>query len=168
MKPRGLTVVAILLALGTVLYAFMPNIAGVTPDMVYVVTTLALLLVRPKIGFALAIGIVAGVLSMVFSKSSVPVVNVVTHPIGVVLATLVITYTPDRRGYEIWKPITASLVYGIASGGLAITFFWQLANLPTSVYLLGMWPTVLITSAIAAFINVILYVVARRISFAPA
>ena len=56
MKPRDLTVVVILLALGTVIYAFMPNIAGVTPDMVYVFTTLALLLVRPKIGFALAIG----------------------------------------------------------------------------------------------------------------
>ncbi len=168
MKPRDSTVVVILLALGTVIYAFMPNIAGVTPDMVYVFATLALLLVRPKMRFALAIGIVAGVLSMVFSKSSVPVVNVVTHPIGVVLATLIITYTPDRRGYEIWKPIAASMVYGIASGGLAITFFWQLSNLPTSVYLLGMWPTVLITSAIAAFINVILYSVARRLSFAPA
>jgi hypothetical protein len=58
-KRRDLPVVVILLALGTVLYAFMPNIAGVTPDMVYVFTTLALLLVRPKLGFALAIGIVA-------------------------------------------------------------------------------------------------------------
>jgi len=105
---------------------------------------------------------------MVFSKSSVPVVNVVTHPIGVLLATLVISYTPDRQGYEIWKPIAASMVYGIASGGLAITFFWQLAKLPTSVYFLVMWPTVLITSATAAFINVILYSVARRVSLAPA
>jgi hypothetical protein len=113
-KRRDLPVVVILLALGTVLYTFMPNIAGVTPDMVYVFITLALLLVRPKLGFALAIGIVAGVLSMVFSKSSVPVVNVVTHPIGVVLATLVITYTPDRRGYEIWKPIAASM-YTVSS-----------------------------------------------------
>jgi hypothetical protein len=168
MKPRDLALVVIFLALGTVLYAFMPNIAGVTPDMVYVFTTLALLLVRPRTGSALAIGVGAGVLSMVFSESSAPVVNVVTHPIGVVLATLVITYTPDRRGYELWKPIAASMVYGIASGGLAITFFWRLADLPTSAYLLGMWPTVLITSAIAAFINVILYGVARRVSFAPA
>ena len=137
MKPRDLAVVVILLALGTVLYAFMPNISGVTPDMVYVFTTQALLLVRPKIGIALAIGIVAGVLSMVFSKSSVPVVNVVTHPIGVVLAALVITYTPDRRSYEIWKPIAASLVYGIASGGLAVTFFGNWLVFPLRYYYLA-------------------------------
>ena len=59
MKSRDLALVAILLAVGTVIYAFTPNLGVMTPDTVASFAVLAILLVRPKLSAGLGIGIVA-------------------------------------------------------------------------------------------------------------
>jgi len=58
--------VALLLAVGAVLYTVTPSIGLVTPDTVVTFAALAILLVRPKLLPGLAIGVVAGLLGMAF------------------------------------------------------------------------------------------------------
>ncbi len=157
MKPRDLVLVAILLAIGTVLYAFVPNIANVTPDFVYVFATLALLLVRPKMGAAIGIGVVAAILGMAFSKSAVPWINIPGHILGVMAGAWYISYTPDNENFRRVKPLIGATIYGLIGGGIAVTLIWIFAGLPIQAYLFGMWPLVFVTTAIAAVINLILY-----------
>ena len=131
MKSRDLALVAILLAIGAVLNAFMPNLGVITPDTVVTFSALAILLIVPKPGAGLGIGIVAGVLAMFFSKSSIAWFNIPAHAIGALLATLVAALPTDLKiGAVPFKPALGSAAYGAIGGGIFITGMLVAQNLP--------------------------------------
>jgi len=158
MKSRDSILVVLLLALGAVAYMFTPSIGLVTPDTVVTFAALAILLVRPKLLPGLIIGVVAGMLGMAFSKSSIAWFNIPGH-VGGALATAVVALSVGElmTGPVAWKPAVGALAYGVVSGGLFITAMLVLGMFPFQVYLSAGWAQVLLSTLSSVVICMVLY-----------
>jgi hypothetical protein len=164
MKSRDLALIAILLAIGAVIYLFTPNIGMITPDTVVTFAALAILLVRPKLLEGLGIGIIAGLLGMFFSKSSIAWFNVPAHAIGaLVTAGVTLVVGELMTGPIAWKPAVGALAYGVVSGGLFITAMLVAQIFPFQVYLAAGWPQVLLSTLSSIIICMILYLPAKAL-----
>lgn len=127
-RSKQLAVVAVLIAIGAVLRMFSPPIAGITPNFVIAMYCLSILLVRPGVGGALGIGLVSGFVAMMFSKSPIPYLNLMTEPAGALACALVVRYLPELslKGLP-FKPALAATIGTLASGTLYITLNFQFA-----------------------------------------
>lgn len=164
MKTRDLALVAILLAIGAVLYAFTPNIGVITPDTVVTFAALAILLVRPKVWSGFGIGVVAGVLGMFFSKSSIAWFNIPAHAIGALVTALVAIGVGElKTGALPWKPALGALAYGVVSGGLFISAMLIAGIFPFQVYITAGWAQVFLSTLSSIIICMILYVPAKSL-----
>lgn len=156
-KTKEIAVVAFLIAIGAVLRMFSPAIFGITPNFVIAMYCLAILLLRPKIGTALGIGIVAGAVSMIFSKSPIPYLNLATEPAGALVCALLASYLPEFsvKNYS-FKPAVATLIGTLVSGGLYVVLNFKLAlGLPA-------------TAMQAAFVGVVIPVAVINLVIAQA
>jgi hypothetical protein len=158
MKSRDSTLVALLLVIGAVLYMFTPNIGVITPDTVVTFAALAILLVRPKLLPGLGIGIVAGLLGMFFSKSSIAWFNIPASAMGA-LATAVVVLSVGElmTGPVAWKPAVGALTYCVVSGGLFITALLIAGVFPFQVYITAGWVQVLLSTLSSIIICMVLY-----------
>jgi hypothetical protein len=164
MKSRDLALAAILIAIGAVLYAFTPNIGIITPDTVVTFAALAILLIRPKPLAGLGIGIVAGLLAMFFSKSSIAWFNVPAHAIGAWVTALVAVGVGElKTGPIAWKPALGALAYSVVSGGLFITAMLVIGIFPFQVYITAGWAQVLLSTLSSIVICMILYLPAKAL-----
>jgi len=164
MKSRDSTLVALLLITGAVLYMFTPNIGVVTPDTVVTFAALAILLVRPKLLPGLAVGVVAGLLGMAFSKSSIAWFNIPGH-VGGALATAAVALGVGElmTGPVAWKPAVGALAYGVVSGGLFITAMLVLGIFPFQVYITAGWSQVLLSTLSSIIICMVLYLPVKSV-----
>ncbi len=116
LSTRDLILAGILLAAGAVIRAFFPKLP-VTPNFIIAMYCLTILLVRPRLLEALAIGVVSAILSQLTSGSPVPFLNFVSEPIGCLVA-----YALTRPRYRLaigsytFKPSLVTLLSTIASG----------------------------------------------------
>ena len=164
MKSRDLALVAILLAIGAVLYMFTPNIGAITPDQVATFAALAIMLVRPKLLPSLGIGFVAGLLGMFFSKSSIAWFNVPAHMLSALCAALVAAKVGElKTGPISWKPAAVAIAYGVPGGGAFITAMLAFGIFPFQVYLGVGWPQVLLSVLSSIVIDMILYPPAKAL-----
>lgn len=164
MKSRDLALVAILLAIGAVLYLFTPNIGVITPDTVVTFAALAIMLVRPKPLTGLGIGIIAGLLGMFFSKSSIAWFNVPAHAVGALVTALVTLAVGElMTGPIAWKPAVGALAYGVVSGGLFITALLLSGVFPFQVYITAGWGQVFLSTLSSIIICMILYLPAKSL-----
>ena len=164
MKSRDLALIAILLAIGTVLYAFVPNIGTVTPDLIVAFVVLAILLVRPKPLEGLGIGIVSGLLSMFFSKSSIAWFNIPAHAAGGFFTALLTYRTGEwMSGPFSWRPVYGTVIHTLISGGLFVTGLLVAGIFPFQVYITVAWVQVLLTMVVNCIINAILYLPAKKL-----
>lgn len=162
MKSRDLALIAILLAIGAVVYLFTPNIGIITPDTVVTFAVLAIVLVNPNLPTGLGIGIVAGLLSMFFSKSPIAWFNVPAHIIGALVATLAAGKLGElMTGSISWKPAVGVFVYNVLGGGLFITAMLVTNLFPFEVYIAMGWPQVLLSTLSGIVIDMILYLPAK-------
>ncbi len=159
MKSRDLALVAILLAIGAVIYAFTPSIGGVfTIDTVASFAVLGILLVRPNLSAGVGIGLVAGLIGMFFSKSPIAWFNVVVHICGASVATWVTLHTGEIKvGGISWKPAVVVTSYKLVAAGLFITTQLLLGITPLRAYLTIAWPSVLLSTLSGIVICMILY-----------
>jgi hypothetical protein len=164
MRSRDSILVVLLLAVGAVLYMFTPSIGLVTPDTVVTFAALAILLVRPKMLPGLIIGVVAGMLGMAFSKSSIAWFNIPGH-VGGALATAVVAVSVGElmTGPVAWKPAVGALAYGVVSGGLFITAMLILGIFPFQVYMTAGWTQVLLSTLSSVVICMVLYLPAKSV-----
>jgi hypothetical protein len=164
MKSRDSILVVLLLAVGAVLYMFTPSIGLVTPDTVVTFAALAILLVRPKMLSGLIVGVVAGLLGMAFSKSSIAWFNIPGH-VGGALATAVVAVKMGElmTGPVAWKPAMGALAYGVVSGGLFITAMLVLGIFPFQVYMTAGWTQVLLSTLSSVVICMVLYLPAKSV-----
>jgi len=164
MRSRDSILVVLLLAVGAVLYMFTPSIGLVTPDTVVTFAALAILLVRPKMLSGLIIGVVAGLLGMAFSKSSIAWFNIPGH-VGGALATAVVAVKMGElmTGPVAWKPAMGALAYGVVSGGLFITAMLVLGIFPFQVYMTAGWTQVLLSTLSSVVICMVLYLPAKSV-----
>ena len=164
MKSRDLALVAIMLAIGAVLYAFTPNIGIITPDTVVTFAALAILLVLPKPATGFGIGVVAGLLAMFFSKSSIAWFNIPAHAFGALATAFVALKVGElKTGKIAWKPALGALAYGVVSGGLFITAMLIAGIFPFEVYLAAGWTQVLLSTASSIVICLLLYSPAKAL-----
>lgn len=165
-RTKQVAVVAVLIAIGAVLRAFSPPIAGITPNFVIAMYCLSILLVRPNIGGALGIGLVGGAVAMMFSKSPIPYLNLITEPCGALACAIIVRYLPDMSlGSYSFKPTLATTIGTLASGMLYITLNFKFAlNLPPEKFIIA-WKTAFIMVVIpVTVINAVL----AQILYAPA
>jgi len=165
MKSRDLALVAILLAIGAVIYAFTPSIGGIfTIDTVASFAVLGILLVRPKLAAGVGIGVVAGLIGMFFSKSSIAWFNVVVHICGAFVGTWVTIHTGELKVAGVsWKPAVVVTCYKIVAAGLFITTSLLLGFLPLTAYFTVAWPSVLLSTLSGILICMILYPPAKKL-----
>jgi hypothetical protein len=165
MKSRDLALIAILLAIGAVIYAFTPSIGGIfTIDTVASFAVLGILLVRPKLAAGVGIGVVAGLISMFFSKSSIAWFNVVVHICGAFVATWVTLRIGEvKLGGLSWKPAVVVTCYKIVAAGLFITTSLLLGFTPWTAYWTVAWPSVLLSTLSGIVICMVLYPPAKAL-----
>ncbi len=165
MKSRDLALVAILLAIGAVIYAFTPSIGGVfTIDTVASFAVLGILLVRPKLSAGVGIGIVAGLIGMFFSKSPIAWFNVVVHICGAFVATWVTLRIGELKFVGLsWKPAVVVTCYKIVAAGLFITTSLLLGFTPLTAYFTVAWPSVLLSTLSGIVICMVLYPPAKAL-----
>lgn len=162
MKSRDLALAAILLAIGSVIYAFTPNFGVMTPDTVASFAVLAILLIRPKLSAGMGIGIVAGFIGMFFSKSPIAWFNVVVHFMAASVATFATLKLPEMKvGPIYWKALVVTICYKIVGGGSFITAMLVFGLIPFKVYITVAWANVLISLVVGIIIVMILYPPAR-------
>ncbi|GAB6157048.1 hypothetical protein JCM39194_02480 [Desulfotomaculum varum] len=163
-RTKEIAVVAFLIAIGAVLRMFSPAILGITPNFVIAMYCLSILLLRPKMSMALGIGIVAGAVSMIFSKSPIPYLNLITEPAGALACALVAGYLPELslRNYS-FKPSVATLIGTLVSGTLYVVLNFRLAlNLPVSAMQAAFVGVVIPVSVINMLIAQALYAPVKK------
>lgn len=116
MSTRDIILAGVLLAAGAVIRMFFPKLP-VTPNFIIAMYCLTILLVRPRLFEAIAIGIVAAILSQLTSGSPVPFLNFISEPIGCIVAYLLSRpkYRLAIRSYT-FKPALVTLLSTLASG----------------------------------------------------
>jgi hypothetical protein len=167
-RSKQLAVVAVLLAIGAVLRAVTPPIAGITPNFVIAMYCLAILLVRPNLGGAIGIGVVGGAVAMIFSKSPIPYLNLISEPAGALACALIVSCLPEfsLKNYS-FKPILAAGIGTLVSGTLYITMNFKFALALPPDQMTVMWnaaffTVVLPVTAINAVLAQILYAPAKK------
>jgi hypothetical protein len=158
MKSRDLALVAILLAIGAVIYAFTPSLGTFKIDTVASLAVLGILLVRPPLSAGIGIGVVAGLMSMFFSTSPIAWFNVVVHVCGAAAATWVTSHIGELKiGPLPWKPAVVTITYKIIAAGLFITTQLVMGITPWLAYWTILWPTVLLSTLSGIVITMIFY-----------
>lgn len=163
-KYRWLAITALFLAIGTILRLVSPSIAGVTPNWTIAMYCLVMILVRPTVGQAIGIGLVAGAIGLVSSKSIFPYGNLVSEMVGALTCCLLVKY---NIGFKFGKlnlqPAICGLISTLASGLTFVTLAKLVLGLPMKVYLYGMLPVVLTVGAINMIVTQVLYFPAYKI-----
>lgn len=124
LKAIDLMTAALLIAVGAVIRMTLPPMFGITPNFAIAMYSLAILLIRPKIGVALGIGIVAGLVCMVTSKAAYPV-NFISEPIGAAVCLGMAGLLEKNRKFVLTPFIStflATLSSGLAFAGVHYAF----------------------------------------------
>ena len=168
MKVKDIALVGILLATGAILRYFLAMLnIPLTPNIIIAFYCLAIIIVRPNIYEALAIGIVAGVLSMLISGSVFPPANLISEPVGAYVCFSFYAVLKDRVNLA---PMITAFITTLASGftfaGIATIFAGEeiLAQYGGNFqeFVIAYVPIVVITAALNAIIVGVLYIPANR------
>ena len=123
MNSRDVVLVAVLLIAGTLLQYFVSPLGLLlTPDVITAFFCLGIILVRPKIHEALAIGIAGGVLSMLIPGSILPWANLVSGPAGAYACYYFSESFRDGRAAPLVTTFSATLVSGCTFVVVATVF----------------------------------------------
>ena len=161
---RWITVSTIMLALGTILHAVSPSVAGVTPNWTIATYCVAINLTRPTLRQSLGIGLVAALINVFTSKSALPYGNLISEPLGAFTCAVLVHYISNLKiGKLNLMPILSAFISTVASGGAFITCLYLVLGLPSNVYWNAMWPLVLMVSLCNAVVAPFLYIPAQKL-----
>ncbi|NLK00011.1 MAG: hypothetical protein GX318_02085 [Clostridia bacterium] len=162
-RTKEIAIVAVLIAIGAVLRMVSPAIAGITPNFVIAMYCLSIMLVKPKLPGAVGIGFAAGAISMVTTKSPIPYINLLSEPVGAVVALMVLLALPNLsvRGHSL-RPLIIGALATIASGSLYVISNMFLLNLPVEVAKVAFLTVVVPVTLINGVITQILYYPTNR------
>lgn len=163
-KYRWVAVTSLLLAIGAILKMVTPGIAGVTPNWTIAMYCIAINLIRPSLGQAIGIGLVAGAVNIPFSKSAFPYGNLVSELAGAVVCTLLVSaFAELKLGSLNLRPAVTGFLSTVTSGLVFTGILKVVLSLPLEAYLYGMLPVVFVTAAINTLITQLLYFPAQRL-----
>ncbi len=163
-RTKSIAIPAILIAIGAVLRMFSPNIFGITPNFVIAMYCLSIILLRPTLRSTIGIGIVAGAVCMMFSKSPIPALNLITEPVGAIACFLIVKYLPSLSIRKFtFKPVVATLIGTLCSGTLYVFLNFNFAmQLPFAAMKAAFIGVVIPVSIINAILAQVLYVPCQR------
>jgi hypothetical protein len=163
-KYRWVSIAALLLAIGSIMRIVSPSFAGVTPNWFITMYCITLLIIRPTIPKAVAIGLVAGAIATFTSKSPLPHLGLLSEPVGALVCVLLMRLPFALKiGPVSFRPAVIALFTTLASGFTFITTFKFIMGVPMQVYLFGMMPVVLFTAAANTVLTQLLYYPARKL-----
>lgn len=161
---RWVAITALLLAIGSILRLVSPSIAGVTPNWTIAMYCLAMILIRPSLPKAAGIGLVAGTIGLITSKSVFPYGNLVSELVGAVVCAAIVQIRSELTvGKVNIMPAICGLISTLASGLTFVTVAKLALGIPLKVYLYGMLPVVGTVAAVNTVVTQLLYFPAYRI-----
>lgn len=154
-KKKGLQaidimVAALLIAAGAVIRLTVPPMFGITPNFAIAMYSLAILLIKPRLGEAIGIGVVAGLVCMFSSKAAYPV-NLLSEPVGAVVGYLVMNCFIKLNKFTVAPLITTALA--TLTSGLTFVgtyFVFQLAPVAAMIQMLITVATLTVLNATIA------------------
>lgn len=158
----SLILVAVLLAAGAVLkmtVGSVVNIAGMKPNFIIAMYCLAILLVRPKIGQAAVIGLLAGAVCQVLPGT--PYINFISELCGATAMGALILLPMKLGKLDIKAPV-ATFVSTVISGGVYTVCLFLFAGADASA-MVAYVPIVLCTAVINTIIVQALYLPLRKV-----
>ena len=119
LTTQDLILIAVLLAAGAVLkltVASFLSFAGMKPNFVIAMYCLAIILTRPKIGQAVLIGLLAGIMCQIPMLNATPLVNIPSEVLGALACGLLI-HIPLKIGGKVdINPIITTFLSTVVSG----------------------------------------------------
>ena len=119
LSTQDLILIAVLLAAGAVLkltVASFLSFAGMKPNFVIAMYCLAIILVRPKIGQAVVIGLLAGIMCQIPMLNATPLVNIPSELLGALACGLLINIPLKAGGKVDLNPIVTTFLSTVVSG----------------------------------------------------
>jgi energy-coupling factor transport system ATP-binding protein len=163
-KYRWMAVTALMIAIGAILRIVSPSIAGITPNWTIAMYCLAIILVRPSVTQAAGIGLVAGAIGLVTSKSIFPYGNLVSELAGAVTCALILKIQLKLKVGKInFLPSVCAFFSTLFSGFVFVTVAKLALSLPMKVYLYGMLPVVGTVAVVNTVVTQLLYFPAYKI-----
>ncbi|HBF40049.1 MAG TPA: hypothetical protein DDW50_22435 [Firmicutes bacterium] len=161
LKAVDVAVVAVLLAVGAVLRMFCPPlVAGITPNFVIGMYCLAILLLRPKLSGAIGIGLVAGAVCQLTTKSAIPFLSFVSEPLGALAVYLLAFINIEVGVVKYIRVFVISFLGTTVSGSVFVGIMIQVltASGKNTPALAALSAVVLITALFNAILASVLYV----------
>lgn len=155
---RWITISTVLLALGAILHMVAPSFGGVTPNFLIATYVIAILLLKPSAKEAFGIGLVAGLIEMMTSKSNFPYGNLISETAGAMMAYLLAKYIGHIRfGKLDIMPAVAGFLATMVSG-IAFVYMLVLLNfVPFQVATFVIMPIVIISAIVNLVLAMLLY-----------
>lgn len=135
LSVRDLILIAVLLAAGAVLKLTVSSFfsfAGMKPNFIIAMYCLAIILVRPKLGQAVIIGLIAGLICQIPMLNATPWVNIASETLGALVCGLLIHVPMRIAGKVDLNPLvttflstavsgyTFAIIVGVLVGGLSL------------------------------------------------
>ena len=121
LSVRDIVLVAVLLAAGAVLKLTVGSLftsMGMKPNFIIAMYCLAIILVRPKVGQAVIIGLLAGLICQIPLLNATPLLNIPSEVLGALVCGLLIK-VPMRLGGKIdVNPLVNTFFSTVVSGGV--------------------------------------------------
>lgn len=169
MSIQDLILVAVLLAAGAVLkltVASFFSFAGMKPNFIIAMYCLAIILVRPNVGQAVIIGLLAGLICQIPMLNATPWVNIPSEMLGALACGLLIK-VPMKAGKLDLNPLVTTFLSTVVSGytfalivGVGLSGLPLLATLAT--YAVMVFGTALFNCILVAVLTVPLRAVLKR------
>ena len=119
LSVQDLIVIAVLLAAGAVLKLFVGsviNFFGMKPNFIIAMYCLAIILTRPKLPQAIAIGLIAGIMCQIPMLNATPLVNIPSEVLGALACGLLINIPIKIGGMADINPIITTFLSTVVSG----------------------------------------------------
>lgn len=160
---RWITISTMLLALGAILHLISPSFAGITPNFLIATYVTAILLVKPSFKEALGIGLAAGIIEMMTSKSSFAYGNIFSELMGAFMAFLLAKYGNFMNLKKLdLRPFIGGFLSTLFSGGVFVFLLYILGFAPLEVVLFVISPLVFMVSVVNLFLTGFLYFPAKE------
>lgn len=117
---QDLILVAVLLAAGAVLKLTVGSLLssmGMKPNFIIAMYCLAIILVRPKVGQALIIGLLAGLVCQIPLLNATPLLNIPSEVLGALACGLLVKVPMRTEGKLDLNPFVNTFVSTVVSGG---------------------------------------------------
>lgn len=119
LQTQDLILIAVLIAAGAVLKLTVGSLLssfGMKPNFIIAMYCLAIMLTKPKVGQAVAIGLVAGLVCQLPMLNATPGLNIISETLGALVCGLLIK-VPMKVGKADINPFVNTFISTVVSGG---------------------------------------------------